>query len=188
MAAVNELHGQAIDATRDVVVGISDDQWDQSTPCEEWNVRELVNHIVSGHLWASELAAGKTIEEVGDRFDDDVVGDDPLGAYERAGKLTADVFNAPGALDAPCAVSYGPVPGEIYCGHRFIDTLIHGWDLAKATGQPTDLDPELVQGAIEVVEPQKALLQESGMFAGDVDAPADADPQAMLLSWLGRQA
>lgn len=188
MTAVNELHAEALDATRNVVAGIGDDQWDQPTPCEDWNVRELVNHIVSGHLWASELAAGKTIEEVGDRFDGDVLGDDPVGAYERSAKLAADGFDAPGALETPCAVSYGPVPGEIYCGHRFIDTLIHGWDLAQATGQPTDLDPKLVQGAIEVVEPQKDLLQESGMFAGGVDAPADADPQVMLLAWLGREA
>lgn len=188
MAAVNELHAKALDATRDVVAGIDGDQWELPTPCSEWNVRELVNHVVSGHLWASELAAGKTIDEVGDRFDGDVLGDDPVGAYERAAKLAADVFNAPGALEAPCAVSYGPVPGEIYCGHRFIDTLIHGWDLARATGQSTDLDPELVRGAIEVVEPQKELLQGSGMFADDVDAPADADPQTTLLAWLGRES
>src|SRR5207249_5126323 len=62
-------------------------------------------------------------------------------------------------MAAPCAVSYGPVPGEIYAGHRFIDVLIHGWDLAKATGQDTGLDPELVQVCWEVVEPQVELLR-----------------------------
>lgn len=188
MAGITELHDRALDATRDIVAGIGGDQWELPTPCEEWNVRELVNHIVSGHLWASELAAGKTIDDVGDAFDGDVLGDDPLAAYEQAAKLAGEVFKGDGVLEQPAAVSYGPVPNEIYCGHRFVDTLVHGWDLAKATGQSTTLDAELVQGAIEVVEPQRELMVASGAFAGDVEAPDDADPQTKLLAWLGRRA
>jgi hypothetical protein len=72
---------------------------------------------------------------VGDRLDGDVVGNDALAADEKSATLAAATFEAPGALAAPCAVSYGPVPGSVYCGHRFIDVLIHGWDVAVATGQ-----------------------------------------------------
>lgn len=188
MASIIELHDEALDATGNVVAAIGDEQWELPTPCEEWNVRDLVAHVVGGHLWAAELAAGKSIEDVGDSLDGDLLGDDPVDAYTRAAKLASDVFKAEGALEAPCAVSYGPVPGEIYCGHRFVDTLVHGWDLAVATGQPTELDPGLVQGAIEVVEPQREMLAASGAFAGDVEVPEDADPQTMLLAWLGRRA
>ena len=97
-------------------------------------------------------------------------------------------FNGEGAMQALCAVSYGPVPGEIYAGHRFIDVLIHGWDLAKATDQDTTLPADLVEAAFEVVEPQKDLLAASGMFGSDVKVPEGADRQTQLLAELGRRA
>jgi len=84
-------------------------------------------------------------------------------------------------------VSYGPVPGEVYAGHRFLDVLIHGWDVAKGTAQDTKLPAELVEACWTVVEPQKDLLVGSGMFGSDHDAPAGADRQAALLALLGRQ-
>ena len=98
-------------------------------------VRDLVNHVVSGNFWVDELMAGKTIEEVGDRLDGDVLGEDPVAAYDASAQVAAAAFKAEGAMERPAAVSYGPVPGEVYCGHRFIDVLIHGWDLAASTGQ-----------------------------------------------------
>lgn len=187
MTSIADWHERALNATRDVVAGVRSDQWDWPTPCEDWNARELVNHVVSGNHWAAELGAGKTIEEVGDRLDGDMLGNDPLAAYEASAKVAAEVFQAPGALEAPCAVSYGPVPGEVYAGHRFMDVLIHGWDLAKATGQSTDLDDDLVNAAIEVTEPQLEGLKMSGAFDTDVEVPEGAGPQTRLLAWLGRR-
>ena len=107
------LHRRALDRTRGVVSGIGPEQLDLPTPDQEWDVRALLNHLVSGNLWAAELAAGKTIDEVGDRLDGDVLGDDPLAAYDRSAGAAGAAFEAPGALDAPCAVSYGPVPGSV---------------------------------------------------------------------------
>lgn len=186
--SIVELHDGALESTGRIVREIAGDQWEASTPCEEWNVRELTNHVVAGNLWAGELAAGKTIDDVGDGLDGDLLGEDPARAYEHSAKIASDVFKAPGALEAPCAVSYGPVPGEVYAGHRFIDVLVHGWDLARATGQPTTLDPDLVQGAINVIEPQLELLRASGMFGTDVQVPEGADAETTLLAWLGRSA
>ena len=188
MTDLVKVHRQALDATRAIVSGISDDQWDAPTPCDGWDVRTLVNHIVSGNLWAAELASGRTIEEVGDRLDGDVLGNDPLAAYDDSAREAAEVFAEPGALDAPCAVSYGPVPGSVYAGHRFVDVLIHGWDVAVATGQDPTLDQELVVAAWEVVEPQAEMLRASGMFGGDVAVSPDADAGTRLLAVLGRQA
>ena len=121
-------------------------------------------------------------------LDGDVLGDDPVAAYDGSAEAAAAAFEAPGALDAPCAVSYGPVPGSVYAGHRLLDVLIHGWDLATATGQPDDLDPHLVDACWDVVRPQLALLQASGMFGESSRRPmlADADPQTRLLAVLGR--
>ena len=182
-----KLHRQALAATRKVIAGIKPDQWHKSTPCAEWDVRELANHLIAGNWWAGELANGASIDSVGDRLDGDVLGADPLGAYDNSAAEAAAVFEREGAMSAPCAVSYGPVPGSIYCGHRFIDVFVHGWDLAKATGQSTDLDLDLVAACLEVVRPQAALFATSGMFGqGGLSTVASTDLQSELLTMLGR--
>src|SRR5207237_1286994 len=111
-------------------------------------------------------------------------------ALENTRRLVAGVNGEEwdGATQAQCAVSYGPVPGEIYAGHRFIDVLIHGWDLAKGTGQDAKLPADLVEACFEVVEPQKDLLAGSGAFGSHVDVPPGADRQTQLLAMLGRKA
>jgi uncharacterized protein (TIGR03086 family) len=182
-----EVHAQALDATRVLVAGIRDDQWPTTSIDEEWTVRELVNHVVTGNYWAEELGSGKTIDEVGDRLDGDVLGDDPVAVYDDSAARAAAVFRRPGALDRPCAVSYGPVPGSVYCGHRFLDVLVHGWDIAKSTGQDTTLDPRLVEALWSVLEPQLEGLQASGAFGTPVEVPDDASPQTRLLAVLGRR-
>jgi uncharacterized protein (TIGR03086 family) len=181
------LHRSALDATRTTLAGIETGQWTASTPNVGWDVRALVNHIVSGNLWAAELSAGRTIDEVGDRLDGDVLCDDPLGAYDTSATAAAAAFEQPGALDAPCAVSYGPVPGSVYAGHRFVDVLIHGWDVAIATDQDPTIDAGLVTACLAVVEPQADLLRASGSFGSHIDPPTDADPQTRLLALLGRR-
>jgi uncharacterized protein (TIGR03086 family) len=183
-----KVHERALEHTYRYVDGVGADQWHAATPDAEWDVRTLVNHIVAGNFWVTPLVTGKTIAEVGNRYDGDVLGDDPAAAYRQSAKEAAEAFNAPGAMQAPCAVSYGPVPGEIYAGHRFIDVLIHGWDLAKGTGQDATLPPDLVEACFEVVEPQKKLLAGSGMFGSDVKVPEGADRQTLLLAELGRMA
>ena len=111
----------------------------------------------------------------------------PLDAYDQSSRAAAAAFDAPGALNRPCAVSYGPVPGSVYAGHRFLDVLIHGWDLAVATGQDTHLDPALVEACWDEIQPQADSLQASGMFGQPGSAAPDADPQTRLLAALGRR-
>jgi uncharacterized protein (TIGR03086 family) len=184
---ISSLHRQALDATRPLVAGTRPEQLDLATPNDDWDVRALLNHVVAGNWWAAELSAGKTIEEVGDRLDGDVIGANPLDAYDASAEAAAKAFEMPGALEAPCAVSYGPVPGEVYAGHRFLDVLLHGWDLAKATGQSTELDPGLVAGALAVLEPQYEMMRGSGAFKTDVPVPDGGDPQTRLLAMVGRR-
>src|SRR5689334_14789070 len=107
-AVVDELitlHRKALAATEGIVAGIRGDQWSDPTPCEGWDVRFVANHVVAGNWWAAELAAGRTIEEVGHRLDGDVLSPDPLSAYRESAVAADAAFAAPGALDAPCAVS-----------------------------------------------------------------------------------
>jgi uncharacterized protein (TIGR03086 family) len=187
-AAINSLHRQALDSTRTFIAGITADEWNNPTPCADWDVRALVNHIVTGNLWAAELATGRSISDVGERLDGDQLGDTPLQAYDDSASAAADAFEAPGALEAACAVSYGPVPGAVYAGHRFIDVLVHGHDIAVATGQTPALDAHLAEAAWEVIEPQLAGLQASGMFGSAPDGPPPTEPQRRLLEALGRSA
>jgi uncharacterized protein (TIGR03086 family) len=187
MTDIAALHRQALDATRRVVAGVTDTEWAAATPCAGWDARSLLNHIVSGNWWAAELAQGRTIADVGSAYDGDVLGDAPLDAYDRSAAAAAAAFEAPGALDAPCAVSYGPVPGSVYAGHRFLDVLVHGWDLAVATGQDATIDPVLVDACVEVVEPQADMLRGSGMFGTLVAVEPGASAQDRLLAGLGRR-
>ena len=180
------LHRDALDATRRYVAAIGDEQWALPTPCQGWTVRDLLNHIVAGNLWAAELARGRSIADIGTALDGDMVGDSPLAAYDASAEAAAQAFEVPGALDAPCLVSYGPVPGSVYAGHRFLDVLVHGWDLASATGQSADLDPRLVDACWDVVTPQLSLLQASGMFGTCTRERVEGHGQTDLLAALGR--
>ncbi len=159
---IDEIHQRVRLATRVFVAGVAADQWSAATNCD-MDVRALVNHLVSGSLWAVELIQGKTIAEVGPRLDGDMLADNPLAAYDSALSAAQSAFSGPGA-----------------------DTFIHGWDIARATGQDSTLDPELVDIVYAVFKPQDAMLQASGVFAPPVDVPADSDTQTLLLAMLGR--
>ena len=184
MRPLPDVHRDALAATGRVVAGIKPDQLHAPTPCEDYDVSGLLNHVIGGNFWVAPLVEGKTIEQVGDALDRDFAADEYQASADEADRA----FSSEGAMERPVAVSYGPVPGEVYAGHRFVDVLIHGWDLAKATGQDTTLDPELVEACWAVINPQMELLKGSGMFGGDVPVSDDADSQTKLLATLGRRA
>jgi uncharacterized protein (TIGR03086 family) len=184
---IAQAHRRALEATGSLVAQVRPDQWQLPTPDVDWDVRALVGHVVSGNLWAAELAAGRTIEQVGDPLDGDVLGADPRAAFDASAASAAAAFEAPGALDAPCAVSYGPVPGRVYAGHRLVDVLVHGWDLAVALDADPTLDAELVEICLALVEPEIDLLKSTGAYGADVDVPPGAGAQARLLALLGRR-
>ena len=186
MSDIAELHAQALGQTGRIVAGINPGQWQAGTPCAGWDVHALLNHLVAGNLWAAELAAGATIEDVGDRLDGDMLGADPAASYATSAAAAAAAFRGPGALDAPCAVSYGPVPGSVYAGHRFLDVLVHGWDLAVATGQDPELDPAHLRACRAVIEPQVAAFRAAGVFGDEQPVPPGATEQQRFLAMLGR--
>ena len=184
MRPLPDVHRDALAATGRIVNNIKPDQLHDATPCEDYDVQGLLTHVISGNFWVAPLVEGKTIDEVGDTLDRDF----NMSEYDASAKEADAAFSLNGAMERPVAVSYGPVPGEVYAGHRFVDVLIHGWDLAKATGQDTTLDPELVDACWTVINPQMELLRGSGMFGDNIDVPDDADSQTKLLAVLGRRA
>lgn len=187
MAALDlpTLHTRALASTGEIVADMGEPDWSAPTPCDAWDLRALVNHVIAGNWWAAELGGGCTIADVGTRLDGDVIHDHAHESYEASAAAASMVFEAPGAMTAPCAVSYGPVPGSVYCGHRIVDVVIHGWDIAAATGQPTVIDPVLVAGCLEIARPQLRQLVASAMFGSYRDASGE-DPERELLAMLGR--
>jgi uncharacterized protein (TIGR03086 family) len=187
-AALPGLHRRALEQTRGFVAAIGDDQWHDATPCTEWDVRTLVNHIVAENLWVEALDGGATIDSVGDLLDGDILGDDPVAAYDASATASQRVFDRDGAMDQTFHLSYADAPGSLYAAHRFLDVLIHGWDVAEATGQDTTLDPDLVAACLVDVEPQADAIAASRVFGTPVPVAPGADPQTRLLALLGREA
>jgi uncharacterized protein (TIGR03086 family) len=180
-----DFHARAAQATRVFVAGLPPDRWTAPTNCD-MDARALINHIVTGHLWAAELASGRTIADVGDQLDGDVLGSNPLAAYDHALAMAQAAFAEPGALARTCDLSYGTVSLAEYCSHRILDTFIHGWDLARATGQDDTLNSELVEAAYAMFEPHAAEFAASGAFGTPVRVSSDDDTQTRLLAMLGR--
>jgi uncharacterized protein (TIGR03086 family) len=168
------------------VRAVPDDRWRDPTPCEDWSVRDLVNHLVNEQLWAPHLLTGETLEHVGDRYEGDVLGDDPVATWERASRQARAAFLRPDAVEGTVHTSMGELPAEEYTHQMTVDLAIHGWDLARAIGADEQLDPELVEDLHGIWEPRRELLASSGVFAPPVEVPDDASPQVRLLALLGR--
>ncbi|MEV0440322.1 TIGR03086 family metal-binding protein [Streptomyces spectabilis] len=184
---VLERHGQALDRFTDGVHAVRHDQWDAPTPCDRWTVRDLVGHLVSEQLWVPPLVRdGATLEAVGDAFDGDQLGPDPVAAWDRAAAAARAAFRAPHALTGTVHLSYGDTPARDYCAQMTTDLVVHTWDLARAIGADERLPDELVAAAARDVAPYAADLAKSGLFAPSVAPPPGADAQTELLCLLGR--
>ena len=182
------LFGRALDEFERRVTTVSAEQWSAPTPCTDWDVRTLVGHVVAEQLWAPSMLAGETMEEVGDRFDGDVLGDDPAAAWRSAAARARSAAGAPDALEVTVHASYGAVPAGRYLTEMTLDVAVHTWDLARGIGADERLDPDLVDFALAVVEPNLAMLSASGLFAPPLPVAEGASAQERLLALLGRQA
>ncbi|MGH3973254.1 MAG: TIGR03086 family metal-binding protein [Pseudonocardiaceae bacterium] len=161
-------------------------QWGDPTPCSEWDVRELVNHLVVEQLWAPLLLDGATVDDIGDRFDGDQLGNDPVAAWERAAAAAREAFAAPGALRRSVELSYGSRPADGYCQEMTMDLTVHAWDLTRAIGVDEHLDEQLVRDALGFIEPQVEQLASTGLFGRPFEVSEHADVQTRLLALLGR--
>ncbi len=182
-----ELYVRAMESTRVFVDGVKTDEWHRPTPCSEWDVKQVANHIIGENLWAAELFQGKTIAEVGSRLDGDLAGDDPARAYAVSVEASTPVVSATDAMETTCHLSFGDYPGSDYAAQLFMDLLVHGWDIARATGQDSRLDPDLVRACLPVAEQLTTQFRSAGVFGENLLVSADADPQTKLLALVGRR-
>ncbi|MFD3324970.1 TIGR03086 family metal-binding protein [Streptomyces sp. NPDC058701] len=182
-----ERHAEALRFFGGRVRAVADDQWDAPTPCVEWTVRDLVNHVTGEQLWVVPLIAGRRVDDVGDELAGDLLGADPVAAWERAAAAATAAFAAPGVLDRTVRLSYGPALGRAYCSELTADCVVHAWDLSRGIGADDRLPDGLVEFSVEEVMPYADGLAASGMYDEPVAVPAGADAQTRLLGLLGRR-
>lgn len=123
----------ALDTTGQLIASVREDQWTDPTPCSQWSVRDLVSHLVTGNaLFARALGASAPEPARDPGLDDGGL----LSAYRDSATALTGAFGQPGVLDTIVTVPLGSVPGIVALHLRITEVLVHGWDLARATGQP----------------------------------------------------
>jgi len=164
-----------------VVRGVQDDQLDQATPCTEFQVRDLLNHLLQVAQNFQALARQK--EADWSPGPDRLTGD---WRAEFAADLTTltEAWADPGALEG---VSAGMgLPQRTVGLMLVVDLVVHSWDLATATGQPYSVDPALLAAATEFLDIMGDTGRQMGAFGPEVTAPDDADDLGKILARTGR--
>jgi uncharacterized protein (TIGR03086 family) len=162
-----------------VVGGITPDQLDRPTPCTEFTVRGVLEHMISG---ATTFAAAYRGEPPSEPDLGDV-----LAGFGPALETLGAAVCAPGALDQTIAAPFGDVDGESFARYIVLDGLVHGWDLATATGQAYDPPDDLVAAADAYARQTIDALRDGRTFAAPVEPAPDASPIERLAAYTGRR-
>ncbi len=176
---------QAIDSTKAVIGAVNKEQLDLSTPCASWKVSELINHMIGAQYFFVAGVAGEAPS--GDS--PDFAAGDFVAAFDEASSAALAAFSADGVMESMLTTPMGPMPGAAFAGLASTDTFVHGWDLAKATGQNTDLAPELAAGLLTGAKasiPDAYRGPEGAPFGVEQSAPAGASTADQLAAFLGR--
>jgi len=187
MSDLRELFGHATGRFGELVHQVKDDQWGDGTPCADWDVRALVNHLVYEARWAPPLLDGSTIADIGDRFEGDLLGAKPAASYDDAITAARSALSPSDVFERTVHLSFGDTDARDYVTQMTSDFVVHGWDLARGIGADDRIDPELVDFVYSAAEPMADMLAASGMFAPPVPVSDDADTQTKLLALFGRR-
>ena len=184
MSATEPLE-RAMATAKSVLANVKAEDLDAQSPCAAWKVRDVINHLVgAGDFFVTSLGGESSAPG-------DVASGDFRAAYDAACERTLAAFNAPGAMEGMAQPPFGPMPAPAFLGLAVGDTFTHAWDLAKATGQSTDLDPEFAEQLLPQIQqsvPDAFRGEEgSGMpFIAKQDAPEGATAADRIAAFLGR--
>ncbi|WP_060577625.1 TIGR03086 family metal-binding protein [Pseudonocardia sp. EC080619-01] len=164
------------------------DRWNAPSGLPGWDVRTLVNHLVNEERWTPELFSGATIDSVGDRFDGDLLGDDPVSVFDQAAAIALQSICGQGAMERTVHLSFGDRPGSEYALQLSADHLVHAWDLARALGTDDALDPDIV----EILLPwytyeTEELYHRIKVIGPRAETPPGAGAETELLARFGRE-
>ena len=170
---------------------VSDDQWDLPTPCTEWTVRELTNHMLLGTRMSVQLLAGASQQDVIAGLGDDLMAgnQDPIADFVDLATQMQEGFAAPNGLEGTVDHPMGEIPRTMFVGFRIMDNGTHAWDLARAIGADETLDANLVSRMWDDIQPMADGLGELGMFGEGAsgDLGEDAPLQTRYLDLVGRR-
>ena len=182
---------EALSGTAQLVAGIRPDQWADRTPCAEWDVRQLVNHLVAGNRLFTRLLQGEQMPAPADLISQgsrDQLGDDPEAAYRKSADGLVAAFAQPGALEQMVTAPIGTVPGIAALHLRITEALVHGWDLAQATGQAAPTVDALAEQELAFTQRRLAdVLPGRTPFAPPRPVADDAPALDRLAALLGRE-
>lgn len=183
------LHRRAVAQTEAIVAAVTPDQFGLPTPCPEYDVRALLSHITGGLTRTALVGEGDPDALTRPATVEGVPDDGWPAAYRAAAARATAAWADDAKLDILFEVPWGKVPGRIVIAGYIQEILAHGWDLAKATGQPTEGDPELALWSLATAKrilPPDIRGSEGVPFGPVVDVPPDATPYTQLAAWLGR--
>ena len=185
-----EAFDRAVTSTAGLVKAVRLDQAGAPTPCTEWDVRDLLNHII-GTLWLSEALlsdrAPRHPMAPGGLPGTDLAGQDPAAAYAQASAAALAAASAGDALTRVHATPLGDMPGPALAGFATLDIVVHGWDLAKATGQPAAQDGALAGHVLAFAEQAVTTDSRAPRIGPAVPVAAGAPLTDRLVAFLGRQ-
>jgi uncharacterized protein (TIGR03086 family) len=169
-----DLYGRASSWANEKVTGATD-KLDARTPCEEWDVRTLLNHMLDTQRYFLGSARGEDASPPAPT-PPETLGNDPVSDFTTMRSDVLEAFGQPDVIEKT-----GPA-----LGIAFADQLLHGWDLAKATGQDATMPEGLPEAAYEMIHGRFTDEQRKGVFKPEVSVAGDASPQARLLAYTGR--
>jgi uncharacterized protein (TIGR03086 family) len=181
VSEVSDRYGVIADGFDRRLQGVDAALWSRPSPCAEWKAADVVDHVVNVHRMILSMLAGEEIPPL-DAEEDRRQGWDDATARVRAALADPE--------EATRTVSGGPfgeqpfesLVGRVLCA----DTLIHTWDLARATGQDDALDPGAVEAAMDFLEPIDEGIRAPGAFGPKIEPAPQADAQTRLLNFAGR--
>ena len=183
------LLGRAVDEVSRLVEGLDDDQYGKPTPCSEWKVRDLLNHLVGGTtMFAVSAETGDVPDELmASLMSEDQLGDDPKQAWKASSARALAAFSKPGIMEQTVKLPFGEMPAGIAATIGVFDVTTHACDLAQATGQQVQ-DTDLIETALEtgkqMIGPD---MRVPGMFGPERPCAESASSVDKLLAFAGRQ-
>ncbi len=187
-----ETLARAFQMTRGLLVNVTPDDYERPTPCASWNVRALVNHIAEGANWFALCVNAAEAPDPDPTHGVDFAAGNLLASFDQGVEASLAAFGAPGAQETIIKLPFGELPGVAFMGIATNDVFVHGWDLAKATGQPSDLDGDLATQLLAIVQGfvGDSLRGPDGSglpFGPARQAPASASAADRLAAFLGRE-
>jgi uncharacterized protein (TIGR03086 family) len=180
MSETSDRYARVADGFEAKMRAVPGEKWSSSSPCDEWTARDVALHVINTHRRVRAALGDVSADEVGS--DADVTA-----AWAAATEAVRAALKEPSLASKTVGGMFGEQPFESLVGRLLCaDTLIHTWDLARATRQDCALDPDAAEKALEFLTPIDDAIRRPGGFAPKLTPPDGADAQMKLLAFAGR--